>query len=79
MDRWQYGHYARHFILFLRQKLWLLWQPKNNDLKMVEFLTNFGAGRGPYCLTIALFIFVIFYQLTDFRVEKGSVNAPMIV
>ncbi len=28
MDRWQYGHYARHFILFLRQKLWLLWQPE---------------------------------------------------
>jgi len=26
MDRWQYGDYARHFILFLRQEFWLLWQ-----------------------------------------------------
>ncbi len=22
MDRWQYGHYASDFILFLRQKIW---------------------------------------------------------
>ena len=23
-DRWQYGEYARHFTLFLRQEFWLL-------------------------------------------------------
>jgi hypothetical protein len=26
MDRLQYVHYARHFILLLRQEFWLLWQ-----------------------------------------------------
>jgi hypothetical protein len=26
MDRMQYGEYARHFIWFLGQEFWLLWQ-----------------------------------------------------
>jgi len=37
IDRWQYGHYARHFILFLRQKLWLLWQPEKIIWKWWKF------------------------------------------
>ncbi len=36
MDRWQYGHYARHFIVFLRQKC-----SDNGGIS-----DNGGAGRG---------------------------------
>ncbi|KAH3889612.1 hypothetical protein DPMN_013671 [Dreissena polymorpha] len=45
MDRWQYGHYAGHFILFLNLKNWLLWQ-QIYIYKTSGISDNGGAGRG---------------------------------
>ena len=47
MDRWQYDHYTRHFILFLRQKVWLPWQQiyiKKSENGGISY--SGGAGRG---------------------------------
>ena len=49
MDECQYGHYARHFILFLRQKIRVAMA--TNILTFSEngaISDNGGASRGPY-------------------------------